>query len=149
MENASKALIIAGSILIAILLIAVGMRIFNSTLGAGDSVKDSISTNEKSMINNKFMPYIGKNKTRAEILALRNAVIVHNATSDKGVYLNIATTEGGNNYAHLASPEWKDSAKLNEYLNKYLGRLDVSYYNVKYSASNGLIHKIYINPVGK
>ena len=31
MENATKALLIAGSVLIAILLIALGLRIFNST----------------------------------------------------------------------------------------------------------------------
>lgn len=37
MENASKALIIAGAILISILLISVGILIFNSTSGVSDS----------------------------------------------------------------------------------------------------------------
>ena len=37
MENASKALFIAAAVLIVILLIAFGMRIFNSTSGVGDS----------------------------------------------------------------------------------------------------------------
>ena len=37
MENASKALLIAAAVLIVILLIAFGMRIFNSASSAGDA----------------------------------------------------------------------------------------------------------------
>lgn len=39
MENASKALLIAGSVLVVIVLIAVGMRILNSTAGASESAQ--------------------------------------------------------------------------------------------------------------
>lgn len=37
MENATKALLIAAAVLIVILIIALGMRIFNSTSGATSS----------------------------------------------------------------------------------------------------------------
>lgn len=46
MENASKALLIAAAVLIVILLIAFGMRIFSSTSGVGKS-----ATNTGSKIN--------------------------------------------------------------------------------------------------
>ena len=41
MENATKALLIAAAVLIVILLIALGMRIFNSTSGASKSATDT------------------------------------------------------------------------------------------------------------
>lgn len=37
MENASKALLIAAAVLIVVLLVAFGMRIFNSSSSAGDA----------------------------------------------------------------------------------------------------------------
>lgn len=41
MENASKALLIAAAVLIVILLIAFGMRIFNTASSAGDATATS------------------------------------------------------------------------------------------------------------
>ena len=41
MENATKALLIAAAVLIVILIIAFGMRIFNSTSGASSQAVDS------------------------------------------------------------------------------------------------------------
>lgn len=57
MENASKALLIAAAVLIVILLIAFGMRIFNTASNTGDAgeVADEISTGitaGKDSINN-------------------------------------------------------------------------------------------------
>ena len=59
MENASKALIIAGSVLIAIVLIAVGIKILSSTAGVTEQV-DKLSSNlEVSMFNSQFLQYEG------------------------------------------------------------------------------------------
>ena len=41
MENATKALLIAAAVLIVILIIALGMRIFNSTSGASKQAVDA------------------------------------------------------------------------------------------------------------
>lgn len=60
MENASKALIIAGAILLAILLISLGIMIFNQ---AQDTVTNSGMTEaELSAFNNKFLKYEGNQK---------------------------------------------------------------------------------------
>ena len=60
MENASKALIIAGAILLAILLISLGIMIFNQ---AQDTVTNSgMSEAEITAFNNKFLKYEGKQK---------------------------------------------------------------------------------------
>lgn len=44
MENATKALLIAAAVLIVILVIALGMRIFNSASGAASSATDAAKT---------------------------------------------------------------------------------------------------------
>ena len=80
MENASKALLIAGSVLIAILLIAVGVRVFNSTQGTTDQVEGTMQTTEVATFNNKFLPYIGT-KSKAQVISLLNTVISNNATN--------------------------------------------------------------------
>ena len=57
MENASKALIIAGAILLSILLISLGIMIFNT---AQDTTKNSGMTQAQvSAFNNKFSKYEG------------------------------------------------------------------------------------------
>ena len=87
MENASKALLIAGSILIVILLIAFGMKVFNSTSGTKDQVEGTMQTTEMAMFNNKFVPYLGENRSRSDALALLNIIHAHNATNTRKIDL--------------------------------------------------------------
>lgn len=60
MENASKALIIAGAILLSILIIAIGMYIFNSSSNSINDAASRISQQEVSAFNNQFEMYEGK-----------------------------------------------------------------------------------------
>ena len=78
MENASKALIIAGAILLAILLISLGIMIFNQ---AQDTVDNSgMSQAEITAFNNKFLKYEGTQKGSV-VKSLVNEVISNNANS--------------------------------------------------------------------
>lgn len=81
MENASKALLIAGAVLIVILLIAVGMKIFNSSSSTADQVDTNMQTVEITTFNNKFLQYAGK-QSGTQVKALINVVIAHNATEE-------------------------------------------------------------------
>ena len=81
MENASKALIIAGSVLVAIILIAIGVRVINSTSGTTKSVADTMTASEKATFNSKFTAYAGSGKSGAQVKALANIVISNNATN--------------------------------------------------------------------
>ena len=80
MENASKALLIAGSILIVILIIAMGVKIFSSTSGTTEATKSTMQATEISIFNNKFATYRGTMKTRAQVMSLINVAIANNAT---------------------------------------------------------------------
>ena len=76
MENASKALIIAGAILLAILLISLGIFIFSQ---AQDTVNNSgMSQAEISTFNNKFLKYEGTQKGSVVKSAI-NEVIASNS----------------------------------------------------------------------
>lgn len=79
MENASKALIIAGSILLSILIIALGMYIFGQ---AGNSTDTSqLSALEVSTFNSKFDKYKGT-QTGTQVNALLDAAIANARTND-------------------------------------------------------------------
>ncbi len=62
MENASKALIIAGAILISILLISVGVMVMNSASSVTDSASGQMNDAAIQAFNNKFINYQGPQK---------------------------------------------------------------------------------------
>ena len=57
MENASKALLIAGAILLAILIIAIGMFIYTSAQSTVNNSMTSMTTQEIDAFNNQFISY--------------------------------------------------------------------------------------------
>lgn len=94
MENASKALIIAGAILLAILLISLGIMIFNQ---AQDVTKNSgMSKAEIQSFNSQFTKYEGTRKG-SEIKALIQEVNSSNITDvQEGNSRNIQIDGAGN-----------------------------------------------------
>lgn len=81
MENASKALLIAGAILIAILLIAIGMMVFNSASGVIDTASSGMTDHQKTMHNKKFTIYEGK-KSGSIVKELVETVLTNNANTE-------------------------------------------------------------------
>lgn len=80
MENASKALIIAGAILLSILLISLGIMIFNQ---AQDATKNSgMSQAQVSTFNNKFSKYEGKKIKGSEVNGMIQEVVASNGDED-------------------------------------------------------------------
>ena len=79
MENASKALIIAGSILISILIVGLGVVIYNNVSGLG---KDANLDKEKiSAHNSPFEGYFGTNESGANVKALITSVLANNRSA--------------------------------------------------------------------
>lgn len=74
MENASKALIIAGAILISIMIVSLGVLIFNKM---GNSAKEAANMDEQEIanFNSKITPYIGQNINGSQVNALIQLVI--------------------------------------------------------------------------
>ena len=76
MENASKALLIAGAILLAILIIAIGMFIYTSAQSTIQNSMSSMTTQEIEGFNSNFTTYEGK-QTGSQVKALLGRLIAN------------------------------------------------------------------------
>lgn len=95
MENASKALIIAGAILISILLISVGILVMNSTGNMQDQVSSSADSMAIETFNSQFLSYETDTNSAAQIRTLISKVNASNASND-------ATTTADEKYVEVA-----------------------------------------------
>ena len=78
MENASKALLIAAGVLIAILLIALIIYAGNVISGYQQSKKDLANIEDTAKFNDQFMQYNRKDIQGTELLSLIHKVIDYN-----------------------------------------------------------------------
>ena len=78
MENASKALIIAGAILLAILIISLGIMIYQQASGVVNN--NAMSEVDINSFNQKFIQYTGTNVRGAQVNALLNQIQTNNVT---------------------------------------------------------------------
>ena len=96
MENASKALIIAGAILLAILIISLGIMIYNQASGVVNN--NSMSEVDISSFNTRFTQYQGDNIRGAQVNSLLEQVRQNNVTyqddSSRQVAIKSALTGG-------------------------------------------------------
>lgn len=76
MENASKALIIAGAILLSILIIGLGMFIYQMASGAMENV--NMDADKIRAYNSPFLAYEGTNVSGTQARALCDTVRNHN-----------------------------------------------------------------------
>ena len=82
MENASKALLIAGAILIVIVLIGIGVMIINSTGSMQDQVGSTSDTMAYETFNSQFTSYEGSGRSAAQIKSLVSKVNASNAANN-------------------------------------------------------------------
>ncbi len=130
MENASKALIIAGAILLAILLISLGIMIFNQ---AQDTVSNSgMSEAQITAFNNKFLKYEG-NQKGTMVKSMIQEVLATNANQDVNGGLTVTVTFTGTN-----APASGTTPSTSKIINK-------NSYSVKLDYSDGRVNKITID----
>ncbi|MBO5413184.1 MAG: hypothetical protein J6A29_02625 [Clostridia bacterium] len=115
MENATKALLIAAAVLIAIVLIAVSIKILSSTSGVTEQVDSVSNAMAASVFNSQYLPFVSNSTTGSQAKALTYKIMSNNSTvssasrfsADKHqIYLNYdlkSTT--GVEYPH----KWKQS----------------------------------------
>jgi len=78
MENASKALIIAGAILLAILIIGLGMVIYNQAAGIMGGV--NLDKTEIASFNNEFLQFQGNGVRGSTVNSLLQTVLTNNVS---------------------------------------------------------------------
>lgn len=79
MENASKALIMAGGMLIGIIIISIGVILFAAFGGTSRNIQEQVDSRVLAEFNNNFEKYLGSNCTIHDIVSLANFARKNNA----------------------------------------------------------------------
>lgn len=80
MENATKALLIAAAVLIAIVLIAVSIKILSSTSGVTEQVDSVSNAMAASVFNSQYLPFVSNSTTGSQAKALTYKIMSNNST---------------------------------------------------------------------
>ena len=149
MENASKALIIAGAILLSIAIIGVGMFVFNSV---SDAITDSsdLTAQQANAYNQEFTNYNGKQRG-TQVKQLCDKVSSHNRNALDASELIAITNEDLSENTDFPAPTAEDAegtttAEINQFK---AGILSGKTYNVTfaYDPDSGLVTKVGIQLV--
>lgn len=114
MENATKALLIAAGVLVVILLIALGMRIFNTTSYVSGASESQMQSTAVQTFNSQFVGYLDRELNQSQASALFQKVNASNAT-DKEHHVNFtgntgtSTAPAGTYSAHYGANGYIDS----------------------------------------
>lgn len=100
MENASKALLIAGAILICILLIAVAMYIYNSANATIKSAGSKMSQQEKDIYNANIQSYVNNGVKGSEVKSMIDSIVSQNQSNvgEEGKFIGVLTNGNISNY---------------------------------------------------
>lgn len=134
MENATKALLIAAAVLIAILIISLGLAVYNTS---AETVKSTnLSQQEVQSANEKFARYNGENKRGSEVNAMLQTVL--NANVD---------ATAANETGRQVSVTLDNSEILSKTAKSITKQADTSKLykiEVQYNGNGGLVDKIVV-----
>lgn len=82
MDNASKALIIAGAILIAVMLVSLGVMLYNTASGVAEGTIGTVEALGVEGFNAQFNQYMGSGKKASVTQGLIDKVIANNANGE-------------------------------------------------------------------
>lgn len=142
MENASKALLIAASVLIAIVLIAVGIKILGSAQGVTNSVDTVSQSLEVSIFNAQFTKYEGRINI-AEVKQLLNTIILNNERQNaNAIKIDIADNNRGSGDVWDTTDE-RDLENLRKWMSLYCNYEYYVYFDVEFNYdSNGRVEEV-------
>lgn len=149
MENASKALIIAGAILLSILIIAIGMYIYNSSTTSIYAAGDQIGSQEQEAFNSQFTTFeenqpgssvksmisklISNAQKNGEEATKLPDLLVYGASDVAGNALLVQSVVGGTNIKGFNAARTAIQTKHNYYV------------EIHYSATTALVDAITVH----
>ena len=93
MENASKALLIAGEVLIAILVLTFGIFIFANIKNISINYENTRTIQEAQKENTKFTKYLNEKLTAQEVVTIINMLKEYNTEMETDAKIKIDDTE--------------------------------------------------------
>lgn len=148
MENASKALIIAGGILIAMLVLSIAVYLFTTYASLGETYDQTLSATEIQKFNANFTKFDGREDIIIqEIVSLANFVRSYNEqTGEETVNVSLGTTNLADSAdSDKLSDELIDTIKKNSSKDDGSGKVKLKYFkceNIKYNDKTGLVEYI-------
>ena len=141
MENASKALIIAGAILISIVLVSVGVIVVNS-LNPEDALQE-MDRQAVETFNSKFTSLAGSNVRGTVVKQIINNVITSNGNNEDNKQISIVLDSNVSVSGVTASG---DGTSASSDLSRISNSINTQHrYTVElYYTKNGLVNKITI-----
>ena len=104
MENSTKALIIAGSLLITIVLVTVGIRIIKSTKQVAEKTDETSSSMQTNIFNSQFEAYFGTNVSGIRVKEMLNKIIQNDIKNeDHLIFVDYFPDEGARISSHGSS----------------------------------------------
>lgn len=137
MENASKALLIAGAILLAILIISLGIIIFNQ----GNEIARSNNLTEIEILqfNEKFTSFEGTNVRGSQVNSLLNRIVQSNVANQEDASKQVEVS--------VTSSNWQGTAPSGKPVNSTTKAQTGKTYNVACTTDSktGLVTKVTIS----
>lgn len=79
MENASKALLMAGGVLLGVLILSLAVFLFTNFGGTSSRIHDNIEENQTAQFNSQFTKYVGnENVTIHDVVTMANLATENN-----------------------------------------------------------------------
>ena len=150
MENASKALIIAGAILLSIAIIGVGMYVFQNVQ---ETIKDGADMSAKQIrtYNQEFTMYAGR-QSGSQVRSLLHVISTHNRTQGQDDPSRVINVVEGQATDPTPAPTAEDaSTTANSAINTLKGTiLSGRTYTVTfgYDADSGLLTQVGVQAAG-
>ena len=144
MENASKALIIAGAILLAILIISLGIMIFRQASGVVDSnAMDEVAAGKiylPTALTSRFFEYF-QNSFKEETRISSEENLLTYLTAREEEVLDLLTQ--GNNYKSIAGKLFISETTVKTHVNNIFQKLQVNDRTqaVLYALNNGFANR--------
>lgn len=160
MENASKALLIAGGVLITMIVASFGVYLYGVYHEHSENMLAAMSEKEISQFNAKFLVYEDRELTANDVVSIMNLVRDNNLTKAGSAYQIRISTDGWEYQNSIIDTKGlgainnvimeKDEKKYNEICNSFFSKtLENNLYNFKckvykYSKETGLVSDLSI-----
>lgn len=114
MENASKALLISGGVLIAILILTLFSYLFSQMAGSSSNIYAALEKHEKDEFNQQFINYEGKKELKVQDVAtLIN--LSKNSKDNSKFKTDVKIMVGSTDVSSQESNDWlKDNVSSNK-----------------------------------
>ena len=148
MENATKALLISGGILIAILILSIGVYLFATYGQLGENYERNLSAGEIRKFNSNFIQFEGRDDiTAQEIVTLYKFVKAYNEKNETSIAdIEVKNAIGSNipNSSNMALTE-EDLVKFIENNSNDSTNNNIIYFEctkLEYNPDTGMIYEI-------